>query len=371
MGSIGTELGASSANAAQLVIPIYLLGTGLGQVMGTISDYLGRKPVIFAGVGIFAIGSLMCLFAQNFEWMLVGRFVQGIGAAAPRTVTQAMIRDRFSGTQMARVSSLMMGVFVLVPALAPALGQIIAEGFGWRSLFVFFLIHALLGALWLALRQPETHPAERRPTFSGAKLLASFKEAAFHPTVLRYTVVSGVMFGVFFAFISLFPQLFETVFGIGSDFTYYFAFLAASLGFAAITNASFVGRFGMRTMTKFAVSGCMVVTFTYIAALLAFDLATNLTAFLAWGLLYFYFQGVMMGNLAALVLEPLAHNAGMVSTIFGILSMIIAISIAAPISLAFDGTLFPLILSFLLSSSLALLLVLTDRALKLTKPQAE
>lgn len=362
LGPIGRELGASSANAAQLIIPIYLLGTAFGQIFaGTASDYLGRKPVILAGLGVFGAGSLICLFSQSFEVMLLGRFIQGMGTAAPRAVTQAMVRDLFEGARMARIMSFVMGVFLLVPALAPSLGQLVSDHLGWRAIFTLFLVQAACIGIWFILRQPETHPLERRPKFSWPQLNASFWEAMLHPIVLRFTLAAGALFGAFFTFIGSFPQIFDEVFDIQERFPLYFAILSASLAAAAIVNARYVGRVGMHGMVLRSVIGCVVVSAVYLAGMVLSGVSDALLPFMIWAGLYCFFQGVVIGNLISIVLEPMPHNAGMASTVFSTLSTIIATAIAIPLGLAFNGTVYPLTLGFLVCSALALILVMKPR----------
>ena len=156
---IGRDLKVSNTNDTQLVISVIFLGTAVGQLAcGPLSDSYGRKPLVFAGITIFIIGSLLCIFASEFSWMLWGRLLQGVGLGAPRVISTAIIRDLYQGREMARVMSYVMTIFILVPVLAPALGQLILFIASWRMIFTMLLIMALLVLCWFMIRQPETLP---------------------------------------------------------------------------------------------------------------------------------------------------------------------------------------------------------------------
>ncbi|WP_199899311.1 MFS transporter [Sneathiella glossodoripedis] len=136
LAHIEKDLGVFHPNGRQYIVGATFVGMAVGMLLyGPISDSLGRRGPIFLGISIFLIGCLMSVFADSFEIMLLGRFLQGLGAAGPRVVSIALIRDQYSGREMARFTSLVMTVFILVPVLAPALGQGILLIATWRSIF--------------------------------------------------------------------------------------------------------------------------------------------------------------------------------------------------------------------------------------------
>ena len=164
---IGRDLNVQNTNDRQLVVSLIFLGLAFGQLFfGPLSDKTGRKPAIYAGYGLFIAGSLLSLFAISFPMMLFGRFLQGAGVSAPRAVTLALVRDEYEGRAMARVMSFVMTVFILVPMIAPILGQTILLFSGWRSIFGVFILLAAITLIWFALRMPETLAAENRAPFS-------------------------------------------------------------------------------------------------------------------------------------------------------------------------------------------------------------
>ncbi len=163
---IETALAPSPPLSTQHVISLFIFGMALGElVLGPLSDATGRKPALLAGLALYGLGTLLAVSAGSLETLVCARVLQGIGVAGPKIATRAMIRDQFAGAQMARILSLIFTLFILVPLLAPWLGQTIMMAFGWRSLFVLSLALSLMLGLWLALRHPETlDPASRLPS---------------------------------------------------------------------------------------------------------------------------------------------------------------------------------------------------------------
>jgi len=360
---IGRELSAADINQVQLVITIFLLGTGIGQLFtGPLSDSIGRKPVILGGLVVYMAACVMAIYAQTLEMLLVARFIQGIGVSAPRTVTIAMIRDLYTGRIMARVLSFAMVLFVLVPAVAPLLGQFLAINFGWRSIFVAFILFATLGFLWLLLRQPETHAIEKRRPMQPRSYLAAFLEVSSSRVVIIYTAVLSLGFAALFSYLSSAQQIFVDTFGVGTNFPLYFAGIALVSGSSGFINAGFVVRFGMRRIIISALGVLFVITLAFALLLGVFDVPNSVLfpVFLIWSVVSFIAPGLTFGNLNTLALEPMGHIAGMASAIVGAVSTFLGVLIAIPIGLAFDGTALPLILGFTLCTGAALALMLTN-----------
>ncbi len=167
LSQIGSDLNVQNANDRQLVVSVIFVGIAFGQLFfGPLSDAIGRKPAIYIGYAFFVIGALLSATAASFQMMLAGRLLQGFGASAPRAVTLALVRDRYEGRAMARVMSFVMTVFILVPMIAPTIGQAILLVSGWRGIFGGFVLMALITLVWFALRMPETLAPEDRAPFS-------------------------------------------------------------------------------------------------------------------------------------------------------------------------------------------------------------
>jgi DHA1 family bicyclomycin/chloramphenicol resistance-like MFS transporter len=266
--------------------------------------------------------------------------------AAPRIVSIAMVRDLHSGRDMARVVSFAMMVFMLVPAIAPALGTVIINAFGWRSLFIAFVLFAAIGCTWLGLRQPETlNPENRRPLQAGP-LKAAFLEVISYRVIVVSTVVQAVLFGALFGTLSSTQPVFDITFGRGATFPFWFAMIAVLAGSANFVNARLVGRLGMRYLITTAL-GAQVILSGIFATITAFGLWPDtlyFPAYVFWTTSIFFMTGLTIGNLNALALEPVGHIAGMAASMTAALATVLGVALAAPLGLAFDGTPVPLMI---------------------------
>jgi DHA1 family bicyclomycin/chloramphenicol resistance-like MFS transporter len=338
-------------NDNQLIISLLFLGMAVGQmVYGPLSDSTGRKPAIYAGFGLFIIGCLLSLFATSFPVMLAGRVTQGLGAAGPRIVTVALVRDQYEGRAMARVMSFVMTVFILVPVIAPALGQGILIVAHWRAIFGLYLGLAVIASIWFALRQPETLAPVRRVPFSVPQLATAIREVFATRTALGYTVAAGLIFSAFLGYLNSAQQIFQVQYGLGRLFPLYFAVLALSLGSASFMNGRLVMRYGMRPLSMWALLtvGALSITFWVIAYALAGQ--PPLWALMIYFLMSFFCIGILFGNLNALAMEPLGHIAGVGAAVVGSLSILISLLLGTLIGQSYDGTILPLVGGFAILS---------------------
>jgi len=361
--NIAKDLQLSNVNKAQLIISSFILGTGIGQLIsGPISDTFGRKPIITIGLGIFIIACGIAYYAKSLELMLVARFIQGLGVSAPRTVTMALIRDLYSGRKMAQVMSLAMAIFVLVPALAPSLGQILFINFGWRSIYIAFIFFALLGLIWLNLRQPETLPVSERKKLKANEYFDAFKVVITNVSVVKYTLTLALGFGALFGYLNSAQQIFVDTFSAGMKFPLYFAVISILAAPASFINASLVMKYGMKLLATigFALQIMFATVILTILNTSIFSEHLFLTIFIVWSTLAFFLKGLYFGNLNALAMEPMGKIAGMASAIIGASATMVGILIAVFIGLAFDGTATPVLLGYIICSSAALLLILSQ-----------
>ncbi|MEZ5912047.1 MAG: multidrug effflux MFS transporter [Paracoccaceae bacterium] len=354
--AIASDLTPDATNRAQLVITSFVLGMGLGTfVTGPLADRFGRKRVILGGLTLYAAGAALASVAGSLELMLAARVLQGLGVAGPRIATLALVRDLYSGRQMARVVSFAMLIFTLVPAVAPAIGSLIIAGFGWRAIFAAFILFAVAGGLWIGLRQPETLPPERRKPLRAAPLMAALREVLGHRVIVTAMSVQALFFGILFGTLSSAQPIVDQTYGRGSAFPYWFAVVALLAGSASLLNASLVVRLGMRfliTVTLTALAG-------FSAALSLFSLfaAVPFALFIAFMTAVFFSAGLTLGNLNALALEPVGHIAGTAASLTTAIATVLAVALAAPIGLAFDGTALPLTASVTVLCSLGVLLM--------------
>jgi DHA1 family bicyclomycin/chloramphenicol resistance-like MFS transporter len=346
---IGAELGAARANDVHYIVTAFFLGMAAGQlVVGPLSDSFGRKPVVYAGYALFVLGCVISMTTDSWTMMMLGRVLQGLGAAAPRIVTVALVRDEYEGRAMARIMSIVMAAFIIVPILAPALGQVLIFFGGWRLTFVGLAVLGIAVSLWFAARQPETLPPARRRPFSLRQIWAGIREIVGTRVALGYTLATGLMYGMFVGYLGSAQQVFQVTFGVGGLFVVYFAVASASLGAASLLNAALVMRLGMRKLTWMALIGLTVVSLAFWAVLPRFDGVPPLALFLAWQLSAFFCVGIIFGNLNALALEPLGHIAGLGAAFVGSIATFISLPLAGTIGQRFDGTVIPLVAGFAL-----------------------
>ncbi len=369
---IASDLGVTNINDSQYVISILFVGMAIGQmIFGPMSDSIGRKNAINLGFVVFIIGCLVSLLAQTFTVMLIGRFLQGFGVAGPRIVSIALVRDRYEGRKMARVMSFVMTIFILVPVVAPAVGQAILIFADWRGIFWMFLVLSFIALSWFNLRQPETLPLESRVKFSIEQIVLDVKYIFAIPAAVGYTVAAGIVFGSFLGYLSSSQQIFQQQYGLGDQFVVYFGVLAASLGVASLVNAKLVMRFGMR---RLSLGALMSITFLSVPFyFLSQHYAGNppLGQVMAYLLAVFFFVGILFGNLNALAMEPLGSVAGIGAAVVGSLSTLISVILGVVISSAYDGTILPLVSGFALLSIGCLMVmgwteIMSAKALKAT-----
>jgi DHA1 family bicyclomycin/chloramphenicol resistance-like MFS transporter len=347
LATIGAELGVRRANDAQLILSALFLGLACAQmVYGPLSDSFGRKPTIYFGFGLFIGGCLLSALATSFAAMLVGRFLQGIGAAGPRIVTLAMVRDRFEGRAMARIMSSVMGIFILVPALAPGIGQLILMVASWRAIFGAFLAVASIALLWFGIRQPETLSAARRASFSLYRIASAAREVCLHPVAVCYTVAAGLIFGALIGYLTSAAQIFQGQYGLGERFPLYFGALALAIGAASWCNARLVMRHGMRRLSGLAVIGLAALSVGFFAIALATGGHPPLWALMAYLLAAFFCLGMLFGNFNALAMEPLGHIAGVAASVVGSLTTFISLLLGTLIGRSYNGTVLPLVGGF-------------------------
>ena len=351
------DLAVGNPNDAQLVIGLFLLGNAFGQLFfGPLSDTFGRKPVIVAGLSLFLVGCVVSVFAESFSMLLLGRVLQGVGASGPRTVTMSMVRDLYSGRSMAQIMSISMSIFILVPMLAPALGQAIMLLMGWRYIFGSFILFGVLGLLWLLLRQPETLADSNRRPLRPAAIANGFVIVCRSRAALGYSLAIGTMFGAFIGFLSSIQQIFHDVFGVGKWFPYLFGLLAVFLGVASFLNSRIVMRFGMQKIVRLAMACSPVVSLMYLLICLLVN-DPGLIAFMVWGALCFFGVGLCVGNINALAMEPLGEIAGLGAAVVGFFTSSVAVLVGIPLGRAYDGTQIPLIAGFIVLGLMGLILV--------------
>ncbi|MFT6150535.1 MAG: DHA1 family bicyclomycin/chloramphenicol resistance-like MFS transporter, partial [Saprospiraceae bacterium] len=294
---IGLALEVTDSSQLQLVVVMIFLGLGLGElVFGTLSDSFGRKPIVYIGVGVFTIASLVVVFAPSLEIFLIGRVFQGIGLSAARSVSIAIIRDTYDGDRMARIMSFIMTIFILVPMIAPMLGQLILEYYNWQTIFYLQLLFIGITIVWFALRQRETLAKEKKIPISKSLFINGVKEFFRHKQSVIYTFISGIIQGSFIAYLSSSQQIFQVQYGMVEEFPLIFGGLAFSFGMASLLNGFLVVKYGMLKLVNSSLYIFVGCSLTYI---LIFGTASNPSLTILLSFLFFQFLslGFIFGNL--------------------------------------------------------------------------
>ena len=365
--AIGLALGVAGENQRQWIISAYVFGFGAAQlVYGPLSDRYGRKPILLVSMGLFAAMSLIAAFADSFAAMIVARLLQGIAAASSRVLTVSIVRDCYSGRQMARVMSLSFIVFLAVPILAPSIGQLIILFAPWQGIFLFLAAFGGCVVLWALIRLPETlHPDDRR-LVSPRAMLSAVKLVLGNRYSLGYTLASTCLFGSLLGFISSVQQIFADIFHAPRLFPGAFACMASMMGIAAFANSRIVERLGSRRVSHAALLGFIAVSAVHVAVA-----TSGQETIWTFGIL----QALAMGcfglagsNFGAMSMEPLGHIAGTGASIQGFITTVGGALFAVVIGQSFDGTTVPVTTGFLTLGLLALVLVLVTERGRLFRP---
>ena len=361
---IGNSLGVANGNDRQLVVSIYLGGFAMGQfIFGPLSDRFGRKPPLLFGLALYICGTVLAASSSSFAGLLAARVLQGMGAAAPRVISLAIVRDRFEGREMSRVMSFVTMVFIVVPILAPGVGEGILQVSGWRSIFVFMLIVALGSALWVALRLPETRHAEDRLPLSAGAIWRAVKLVTVTRQTIGYVIAMGFVFGLLISYVMSSEQIFVEVYGLGAQFPIAFGSIAAFMIAASLLNAWAVRKMGMRGISHRALFGALAAC--AVMALLGYPEKPPLLVFCAFMAAVFFCFGVMMPNFNALAMEPMAHVAGTASSVAGFYSTAAGAILGTLIGRSFEGGVRPLCIGITLLFIATLGVVLVTERFKL------
>ena len=362
---IAQDLSIVHDNQRQLIIIAFFVGLAFGQIIyGPLSDSFGRKPVIIIGLVIFITGSLLAAFANSLEVILFARMVQGFGAAGPRVVTVALIRDRFEGESMARIMSLITGIFVFVPVFAPSIGKFLLLFVSWRNFFVILAMVAVIEVAWFLKRQPETK-TELVP-FSFSQLKQALLAFAGSPVSVGFTLAGAFAYGGLMGYVNSSQQIYQHLFLTGEQYAFWFSGSAVFIATGIFANAWLVRRFSAESICRHA----LLMQFIFMVIVSIFQLLTS------WADQFIVFYiivcinlgllGLTFGNFTAIALKPLGQIAGTAASIATSLTTVISLAIAAVIGLSFNMTVKPVIVGFLICAAASLLSMYYSKPRRLT-----
>jgi MFS transporter, DHA1 family, multidrug resistance protein len=357
---IGRSLDVTQENHRQLVIVSYFIGFASTQlVWGPLADRFGRKPVLAAGIVLYGIFGLLCAVAGSFALLIAGRVAMGASAAVTRVLVVAMVRDLFEAEAMARVMSLVFMTFMLVPVLAPNIGQAILLVASWRAIFLVLTAYAVAMLIWSSWRLPETLRPEFRRSLHWRDMAEAAWETIREPQSRGYTIAVTIIFAALVAYIASIQQIVFDVFGEGRIIGLVFAAIAAPMALASWFNSRIVERFGLRRVGHSAAAALAIVTVAHAALALAGG--ETLVSFIILQALTMCCFALASSNLGTLAMEHMAHIAGSASSVQGVVTTIGAAILGFLIGQAFDGTVIPYLTGIALCAVVGFgLIVLTE-----------
>ncbi|MEJ2042699.1 MAG: multidrug effflux MFS transporter [Reinekea sp.] len=356
--SIAEDLNVSDYRHTQWVVTSVIFGMAFGQLLfGPVSDAFGRKFGIISGIALFCLGAVISMMATTLPVLLIGRLIQGFGVSGPRIATMALVRDQYVGDRMARVMSFVMMIFIIVPMMAPMVGQAIITFVSWRAIFALFIVMSVFAAFWLAIRQPETLTDRTRRPFRLSGIIQAAYISLSHRRVMVFSIISGLGFGSLLSYIVSSQSIFQDIYQVGDQFPFYFAALAFGLGLASLANSALVVQFGSERLAAIGLSGMSVLAGVLMIISLLNQGVPPLWSFMTLGFAIFFCIGILFGNVNSLAMVPLGKMAGIGAAVVGSVSNVFGVLVSALVGWFFDATLTPIFAGIMVCAITSLVLM--------------
>lgn len=351
---IRAEFGlAVDSNAVAGLVTAYFLGLAVSQIFyGLLADRFGRKPMIYGGLVIYIAGATASLFAPTFSWLLAARFVWGVGAAGPRVVTLSVVRDTHKGEQMAKVMSLIMAVFILVPIVAPTIGAVLTNWISWRGAFGFVIVFAVMLALW-ANRLPETLKTENRLELTFRDIARAGRFVLTTRQTVGFMLALTVLFGSFISYIATSQLIFSDIYDLEEIYPYIFGALGILMGIGSLTNSRLVERVGLHRLIDRVILMYLLTTVVFMAVAIATSGTPPLWFFLVGIAAVLVSHALLMPNLNTGAMIPMGAVAGTASAVIGTVTTGLGSLVGSSIDRAYNGTVTPLAIGFVIFASVA------------------
>lgn len=366
LDALAAELSVTG-NDRQFVIGVYLLAGGMGALVpGALADRFGRRPILLGAIAVYIVLSLASALAPTYDALIAVRALQGFFAAGIIALPPAIIRDRVGGDKMAKMMSVIFVIFLMVPAIAPTIGEAILQVGNWRAIFGAMAVLGVAMAMWVYARLPESLTEENRQTIRPRTIAVNMGRALSTPSVVGYVFGSALVFGALFGFINSSQQLITQTFGAGDIFPMVFGICAGSMAVASWSNSRIVERFGARRVSHTALF--LFIGVSCVQVMFAFQPDESLWQFVPLMAINMALLGFIGSNFGAIAMNPFFAIAGAASSAHGFVRMTTAALLGGTIGYAFDGTARPLALALLASGLVCLVLVLFSEKGRLFGP---
>lgn len=339
--AMARDLGASIAET-QLTLSVFLIGFAVGQfVYGPVSDKVGRKPVLLAGLALFAASSVACAIAQSIETLVAARFAQALGGAGPIVLGRAMVRDLYEGPRAGRELSRMGSIMGLVPAVAPVLGGLLYEAAGWRTIFGVIAALGLALIAVAALLMPETIRARAPGRLSFGSVLRGFSVLFQNPAYRAYVGLAALSYGGLFAFISGSSFVLQGFYGLGEvPYGLSFAFTVVGYIVGTLLAQRLIGAWGLDRTIGLGVA-CLAGGGVLMLGLVAAGVPSSLAVTVPMTL-YTAGVGLALPSTQASAMAPFPERAGAASSFLGICQMSFAALVGVGVGHALGASPLPL-----------------------------
>ncbi|WP_417621135.1 multidrug effflux MFS transporter [Parasphingorhabdus sp.] len=356
LGLISADFALPAVNDRQWVITSYIYGMAIGSIAhGSLADRFGRKPVLLVTIAIYIVFGIFCALAWDYDLLLIARFIQGLGASAMGVLVNSIIRDRYEGDAMARTMSTIMMVFMIVPIIAPMLGQMVLMVAPWKAIFAVLSSAGLGVFLWVLTRLPETLHPDNKTLIRPRAIASAWYQVIFNRNSFGHVMASGLMMAPLFAYIASAQQIFVDIFGAEDIFVYIFALNAAAMSLGNFANSRIVMRFGARRVSQSALIFFILVSIIHFVLAMAGGI--NIWTFTALLVPSMAMVGLTGANFSSIAMQPFGKIAGVASSFQNFARSAMSASIGATVGLQFDGTVLPLALGFLVCGTASLAVI--------------
>ncbi|MEM7139819.1 MAG: MFS transporter [Actinomycetota bacterium] len=345
-----------------LIVTTYFLGMGFGQLIwGLSSDRIGRQRAMLAGLALYGIGAAVAALATSMEMLLIARVVWGLGAAAPSVLRNSIARDLYTGDKLAQITSVTMAIFLIGPAIAPSIGELILLSGSWRWVFAAAVPLGLVAVVWTivfgeTLAAENVRPLDPGTIARGARAFFTTRAAIGHSLVI--TAASAA----FFIYLGSTQPIVDEVYGYADWFAIIFAATAATIGTTVWLSGRFIRRYGAANVARVAICVMVLDAALFVAAAVMSDGTPAFGVWFAATAVFGSFNTVATPALVSLVMTPMARVAGTASALNGLLTIAGASGLAVIFDRMIDDTVTPMAAGFLLYSGAALALLLWARS---------